>query len=655
MARRTVSSHGKAPPATPPAISFEARTLQQLLDGDQRDIREAVRAELRHPRFAYRYGLATDAYRALVFDWLRELARKGFGAMAYPVGYGGGGDIARFLAIFETLGTHDQSLVVKFGVQFGLFGGSIYQLGTERHHARYLRDIGSLELPGCFAMSELGHGSNVREIETEASYDPAAREFVIHTPRESARKEWIGNAACHGRVATVFAQLSVGGDRHGVHAFIVPIRAPDGSTLPGVRIEDIGEKAGLNGVDNGRLWFDRVRIPRENLLNRYGDVSAEGVYASPIASSSRRFFTMLGTLVAGRMSVALAAVSAAKVGLTIAVRYAATRRQFGPSEGREVLILDYLTHQRRLFPAIATTYALDFALKRLVARFLAAEASHPPSPAATTRHQQVESDAAGLKALATWHTIAALQAARECCGGQGFLAVNRIAQLRADTDITATFEGDNTVLLQLVAKGLLTDYHQQFNALGARGILRYLGRRASARLGQVSPLLARRADDEHLRGEDFQLGMLRYREERLLASAARRLKHRLDGGADSFSAMVECQDHLLLLARAHVERLMLEEMVSTVRAADSGLQPVLGRLRELFALSVLEHDDGWFLAHGVLDGSNAKALRTLVGQICRELRPQAVPLVDAFGIPDEILGAPIAGAPDSKSRGVARH
>ena len=408
---------------------------------------------------------------------------------------------------------------------------------------------------------------------------------------------------------------------------------------------DVVADALIRELDTVRAGARQLRGgSRENLLNRYGDVTEDGDYSSPIANPTRRFFTMLGTLVAGRISVALAAQSALKAGLTIAVRYGASRKQFGSSEGHEVPILDYLTHQRRLFPAIATAYAFDFALKSLVGRFVAAiESGHD----ADAEYRRVEADAAGLKALVTWHTIGGLQAARECCGGQGFLAVNRIAQLRADTDVTTTFEGDNTVLLQLVAKGLLTDYRQQFHAAGARGILRYLGRRASARLARVNPVLARRTDEEHLRDPDFQLGVLRYREERLLGSAARRLKHRIEAGADGFGALIECQDHLLALARAHVERRTLEEFARGTDNAEPGLRPVLHRLRELFALSVLEREEGWLLAHGVFEGAKAEAVRALVNQSCRELRPHAVALVNAFGIPDEILGAPIAmaGAP----------
>src|SRR5690606_9315026 len=146
---------------------------------------------------------------------------------------------------------HDLSLVIKFGVQFGLFGMSIYFLGTEKHHRQYLRDIGTLQLPGCFAMTETGHGSNVRGIETTATYDHAQRSFIIHTPNGPAQKEYIGNAACHGQLATVFAKLILDAKDYGVNAFLVPIRDSSGTVLPGVSIRDCGRKMGLNGVDNG--------------------------------------------------------------------------------------------------------------------------------------------------------------------------------------------------------------------------------------------------------------------------------------------------------------------------------------------------------------------------------------------------------------------
>src|SRR5690606_31031387 len=181
---------------------------------------------------------------------------------------------------------------------------AILHLGTEDHHRRLLRCAMTLEVPGSFAMTEIGHGSDVASIATTATYDPETEEFVIHTPYRAAWKEYLGNAAKHATAAVVFAQLVTKGVNHGVHAFYVPIRDPrTGEFLPGVTGEDDGLKGGLNGVDNGRLAFDHVRVPRRDLLNRYGDVAPDGTYTSPIASPGRRFFTMLGTLVQGRVSL----------------------------------------------------------------------------------------------------------------------------------------------------------------------------------------------------------------------------------------------------------------------------------------------------------------------------------------------------------------
>jgi acyl-CoA oxidase len=418
--------------------------LTRLLDGDHAELRASIRRVLERPEFAPVTSLPTAEYRARVYEWARSLAAEGLTATGFPVRYGGQGDPAGNVVAFETVAYGDLSLLIKFGVQFGLWGGAIQQLGTERHHEAYLKRIANLELPGCFAMTEARHGSDVQQLQTTATFDPEAGEFVIVTPTDSDRKEYIGNAACHGRMAAVFAQLVVAGEQHGVHALVVPLRDEHGELLEGIRIEDCGEKMGLNGVDNGRIWFDAVRVPREALLNRYGDVDADGVYTSPIENPVRRFFTMLGTLVQGRVCIAAASVSAAKSALTIAVRYGLRRRQFGPSPGHEVPLLDYRTHQRRLMPLLARTYALHFAQASLTARFDRAFRD-PEGPAAQPEprrgdgghsdeadheRRELESLAAGMKATASWHATETIQTCRECCGGAGYMSVNRFAALK---------------------------------------------------------------------------------------------------------------------------------------------------------------------------------------------------------------------------------
>jgi acyl-CoA oxidase len=632
--RRLLWAERAKPQRTEPEASFEVGAMTRLLDGEQMAMRERVRSILSRPEFAYRYGLPKSDYRELVLDWVKALAVEGIGALSYPEELGGGGDLGAFIAAFETVAYHDLSMWTKMGVQFGLFGGSILQLGSSRHHEEYLPAIGTLELPGCFAMTETGHGSNVQDLETVARYDSQTQAFVIHTPNPAARKDYLGNAALHGRLATVFAQLEIGSQRHGVHAFLVPIRTDDGEPCAGVGIEDCGEKLGLNGVDNGRLWFNEVRIPRANLLDRFAQVDADGTYSSPIASPTKRFFVMLGTLVGGRVSVALAASSASKSALTIAVRYGARRRQFGPEGEAETVLLDFRTHQRRLMPRLATTYALDFALKHLGAEYVVSTADS---------RREVEALAAGLKAYSTWHATDTVQACRETCGGQGYLAVNRFAALKADSDVFTTFEGDNTVLLQLQAKSLLTGYARQFGEMNLFGLTKYLAGQAATAVAELNPVVTRRTDEGHLRSREFQLAAFNWREKQLLSSLARRMKKRLDGGMDSFDALVEVQDHVVALAKAHTEKVVLEQFAAGIDGCeDTSLKEILDTLCDLYALHRIEADRGWFLEHGYLESGKAKAIRKQVNKLCREVRQQALPLVDSFGIPDPVLAAPIA-------------
>jgi acyl-CoA oxidase len=163
-------------------------------------------------------------------------------------------DALKRAALFETLGIFDHSLAIKLGVHFHLWGGAIQYLGTKRHHDKWLALSEAYHVRGCFAMTELGHGSNVRGIETVTTFDPSTEEFVINTPCESAQKYWIGGAAQHATYTIVFSQLLINGKNEGVHAFVCPLRDEYGRECPGIRIADCGHKIGLNGVDNGRIW-----------------------------------------------------------------------------------------------------------------------------------------------------------------------------------------------------------------------------------------------------------------------------------------------------------------------------------------------------------------------------------------------------------------
>ncbi|WP_107774993.1 acyl-CoA dehydrogenase family protein [Nocardioides sediminis] len=628
----------------------DVAALTALLDGRYADVRALVRTNLVEYAdiLEEAESLDTAAFRDRVRDVVLEMAATGQTGMGFPEEHGGGGDIGASVAAFETLALGDLSVLVKVGVQFGLFGGAILQLGTRRHHDAYLARTVSGELMGCFAMTETGHGSNVQALGTTATYDAGTGEFVITTPDDASRKDYIGNAAAHADVAVVFAQLEVGGESRGVHAFVVPLRE-DGAVLPGVRIEDCGPKMGLNGVDNGRIWFDGVRIPRDNLLDQFATVSEDGTYSSPIDNPNRRFFTMLGTLVQGRVCVGGAAINASKVALAIAIRYADRRRQFEATEPPlEDLLLDYGMHQRRLLPLLAHTYALHFAQEQVAGQL------HDVFSGLTDDEQarrRLEALAAGTKALGTWHATRTIQECREACGGAGYLSANRFDALKADTDVFTTFEGDNHVLLQLVAKGLLTDYASEFEDMDQFGMVRFVaGLAVETVLERTSARKLFSALKDALPGGDewdqeaglldpaYQQAMLRFREEHVLGGAARRLKRGIDTGLNPGEVFSRVQPHVIAAARAHVERLVLDAFVEKTRALPDGDTKVaLNLLCDLHALATIEADRAWFMEHGRLTAARSKAISREVDDLCRKLRPLAVDLVDAFGVPREML------------------
>jgi acyl-CoA oxidase len=668
LAGASRAGHRLDPDLVAPAV--DVPLLADALLGRYADLRRAARAVAGEPRFQRVEGLPSGEHRARVLDQLRTLAAEADVLRAFPTRLGGADDHGGSLARFEELVAADPSLQIKAGVQWGLFASSILHLGTREHHDRWLPDAMSVAVPGAFAMTETGHGSDVASVATTATYDPAAEEFVLHTPFRAAWKDYLGNAGEHATAAVVFAQLVSQGPgdpapvNHGVHAFYVPVRdAVTGEFLPGIGGEDDGLKGGLNGIDNGRLWFDQVRVPRGSLLNRYGDVAADGTYSSPVASPGRRFFTMLGTLVQGRVSLDGAAVNAARMGLAIAVTYGNQRRQFtAASPTEEVVLLDYGEHRRRLLPLLAETYAAGFAHEHLLAAFDDVFSGRTDTP--ETR-EDLETLAAALKPASTWHALHTLQTAREACGGAGFLTANRLTSLRADLDVYVTFEGDNTVLYQLVGKRLLTRYGQQIGGDPAVIARLVAGRAADAALHRM-PLAravqtlvdagdARRSAGQ-LREAGTQQSLLADRVATMVAELAQALRPARKAAPEEAAALFDAHQHELIeAARAHAELLQWEAFTRGLdTVTDTGTRQVLTWLRDLFGLTLVERHLAWYLVNGRLSAGRARTVTSYIERLLLRLRPYAQDLVDAFGYGPEHLRAEIATGAEAVRQDEAR-
>lgn len=530
-------------------------------------------------------------------------------------------------ALLEVIEIFDHSLAIKIGVHFFLWGGAIQFFGTKRHHDRWLSATENYLIKGCFSMTELGHGSNVRGIETTATYEANTGEFVINTPCETAQKYWIGGAANHATHTVVFSQLNIDGNNQGVHAFITQIRDENGKVCPNIRIADCGHKIGLNGVDNGRIWFDNVRIPRENLLNSVADVSPDGKYLSAIKDPDQRFAAFLAPLTSGRVTIAASAVYSAKISLAIAIRYALTRRAFSiTANGPELLLLDYPSHQRRLLPLLAKTYAMSFASNYLKLLYI------KRSPQLIKTIHVVSS---AFKATLTWHNMRTLQECREACGGQGLKTENRIGQLKGEYDVQSTFEGDNNVLMQQVSKALLAEYvaakkrNKPFKELGLE------------HMNSSCPVIPAQLTSSNLRSTQFQNDIFCLRERDLLNCFAAEVSKYQAQGESKESAFVVSYQVAEDLGKAFSDRAILQIAIEAENnVTDASLKNILGLLRSMYVLVTLE-EDAAFLRYGFLSTDNAAAVRKELAKLCSEIRPQALALVSSFGIPDAFL-SPIA-------------
>lgn len=627
--------------------------LAKALDGQFHELKQHWRDTVVADDLVRDPSLDMDAARDWTLERVTRLSQKHMVTAGFPTECGGTGPQSESVANFEMCALGDLSLTIKTGVQHGLFGGAIVNLGTPEQHQRFLPGVIDCSLLGCFAMTELGHGSDVMSLETTITWIPETREFEVNSPTPGSRKAYIGNAAKDGRMAAVFGQLIVDGDHLGVHTILVPIRDEQGNDLPGVTTSDHGHKGGLLGVDNGMIMFDHVRVGRDMLLSRYGGVDENGKYVSSIENQNARFFTMLGTLVRGRICVGGGAASSARRALSVATRYALKRSQFRkPGLGDEIILMDYQTHQRRLLPHIARAYAYGFAQNELAAELQQVIDLNDANQRDDVRSRQLETRAAGMKAVLTHWATEAIQESREACGGAGFMSENQISLCRSDVDVFNTFEGDNTVLLQLVAKALLLDYKKTWGDMDMRGTAQATARMvgngvlerttARAAIGRLVDAGRRVPESQKLLDRGWHVEMFEERERHMVENLAQRM--RAAGKLpreESFAATNAVQTHMLAAARAHTERTVLEAFINGIeQCEDAAAAGILSQVCDLYALASIEADRAWFLEHNRLTPSRSKAVMHAVDELCATLRPHALTLVEGLGIPEEWLQAP---------------
>ena len=591
----------------------------------------------------------------------------------------------------ELMSLYDPAWFTRNGVHFGLWLGAVQGQGDRSQVAKWLPPTLSMTLIGCFAMTEIGHGSFVRGIETTATYDVESKTFDIHTPYLTSTKWWIGGAAKTATHAAVFAQLVLpDGSRPGVHTFVVPIRSlTDHTLMPGVRAGDCGTKFGRNGLDNGWIQFNHVKVPHSSMLSKYSKVDPEtGTY-----SQRGRKQLQYGALIGGRAIMVTDSAIWLKAAVTIAVRYLCGRRQGDPlsNDGREPKLLEYLTVQTRVMPLVATAYALSFTalfMQRVApaSGLSDIEDENNSKYLGMSEEERIaalpdlHSTCAGLKAFSTWACYYGIDTLRQCLGGHGYSGYTALGRMFRDFAVQTTWEGDNTVMALQTARYLVSSFERLNQGELLTGSVSYLNslprinraRRSwgmksmkAIREGNLSNmldafryLLAKKVERVALELRDKRKKTTRANKKNQSSQRTRKNKTRDENtymnGIENDVPVAERKawnsltPELLDCSRAHCYYVVADNFVNAVKISfNSGdveqrkLYPTLDMLARLFMLHTLQQWLDWFVVMGYMDKRQMFMLKDSVIGLCEEVRRIALPAVDAFGLSDRILRSPL--------------
>ena len=509
-----------------------------------------------------------------------------------------------------------------------MFLANIEGQASKEQKEKWIGPTKRYEILGAYAQTEMGHGSYIRGLETTATYDPKAQEFILHNPTLTSLKWWPGGVGYTATHAVVVAKLIIQEKDYGIHHFIVPLRSlKDHTHLPGVKTGDIGPKFGYDGVDNGFLQLDSVRIPRENMLMAHARVDPDGTYTKP--PHTRLSYA---TMIYVRSLIVDYASDNLSRAVTIATRYSVVRRQTPIKVGGpETHILDYTTQQYKVLPEIANSYALKMAAICMMRIYLTSKREMDTGN--LTSLPVLHATSAGLKAFSTEMASRGIEACRLACGGMGYSLASGLPQLYMRVVPSQTYEGDNTVLYLQTARFLHKLYQQQVPQSQLSQDVTYL-----ASDYQRRKIWAPQNPDQLL---DAEAHVDAYRQHALcLVLKAHRITDvALARTNDQASAWNSASVAWVRAAKAHCHLSVVQMFLATLQSTKLSInnQHILKELYNLFALYGIAENAQEFQLDEYMSSQQVDMVQEQVYKLLHAIRKEAVPLVDAFDLRNELL------------------